>query len=180
MKKEVKNQNITVKDISVEDDNHYIIEGNILSHNSYIPTNIISGGQGAQYSSSQIIELSKRVEKEDKEQVGVILKAKMYKSRLTREGRGVEILLNFSKGLDRYYGLLELALKYGIFKNVSTRIELPDGSKVFGKTIREHPEKYFTLDILKQLDECAHREFKYGKNDEENIELEIDTEAAEA
>ena len=54
---------------------------------------------------------------------------------------------------DRYYGLLELALKYGIFKSVSTRIELPDGTKTFGKTINNQPEKFFTEEVMAQLDE---------------------------
>ena len=72
------------------------------------------------------------------------------------------MLLTYSKGLDRHYGLLELAEKYGIFKKVSTRYELPSGDKVFGKNINEDPEKYFTEDVLKQLDEAAAKEYKYG------------------
>jgi len=57
---------------------------------------------------------------------------------------------------------LELALKYGIFKSVSTRIELPDGTKTFGKTINNDPEKFFTEDVMRQLDSAAGQEFKYG------------------
>ena len=55
-----------------------------------------------------------------------------------------------------------LALKYNIFKQVSTRIELPDGSKTFGKTINNDPTKYFTKDILEKLDAVCGKEFKYG------------------
>ena len=74
----------------------------------------------------------------------------------------VDVRLTYDKGLDKYYGLLDLAIKYDIFKSVSTRIELTDGSKTFGKTINNEPEKYFTEDIMKQLDEAAQKEFKYG------------------
>ena len=84
----------------------------------------------------------------------------------------VDVRLTYDKGLDKYYGLLDLALKYGIFKNVSTRIELPDGSKTFGKTINNNPEKYFTEDIMKQLDECAEKEFKYGNQEEVQVSSE--------
>ena len=70
--------------------------------------------------------------------------------------------LTYDKGLDRHYGLLDLALKYGIFKSISTRIELPDGTKQYAKTINNDPTKYFTEDIMRQLDECAMKEFKYG------------------
>ena len=66
-----------------------------------------------------------------------------------------------------------MALKYGIFKNVSTRIELPDGSKTFGKTINNKVlEKFFTEDIMKQLDECAMKEFKYGNQEEVPVRTE--------
>jgi len=82
---------------------------------------------------------------------------------LTIEHKQVDVRLMYERGLDRYYGLLELALKHGIFKSVSTRIELPDGTKTFGKTINNEPEKYFTEEIMQQLDECAKKEFKYGK-----------------
>ena len=84
----------------------------------------------------------------------------------------VDVRLTYDKGLDKYYGLLDLALKYGIFKNVSTRIELPDGSKTFGKTINNNPEKYFTEDIMKQLDEYAEKEFKYGNQEEVSVRTE--------
>ena len=67
--------------------------------------------------------------------------------------------------MDRYYGLLDLALKHNIFKQVSTRIELPDGSKTFGKTINNDPTKYFTDEILQKLDDVCSREFKYGETD---------------
>ena len=63
----------------------------------------------------------------------------------------VDVRLTYDRGLDRYYGLLDLAVKYGIFKQVSTRIELPDGTKQYAKTINNNPEKFFTEDIMKQL-----------------------------
>jgi hypothetical protein len=78
----------------------------------------------------------------------------------------VETRLNYTSGLSRYYGLTEFAIKYGIFKKVSTRVELPDGSKVFEKNIDDEPEKYFTKDILDKLDAQIQKEFKYGKGSE--------------
>ena len=74
----------------------------------------------------------------------------------------VDVRLSYEKGLDRYYGLLDLALKHGIFKQVSTRIELPDGTKQYAKTINNEPQKYFTEDIMKQLNEASEKEFSYG------------------
>ena len=74
----------------------------------------------------------------------------------------VDVRLSYTKGLDRYYGLLDLAEKYDIIKKVSTRYELPDGSKQFGKTINEDPEKYFTEEIMGKLEVAALKEFSYG------------------
>ena len=74
----------------------------------------------------------------------------------------VDVRLTYNKGLDRYYGLLELAEKYNVFKKISTRYELPDGSKQYGKTILNDPKKYFTKDVMDILEECAKKEFRYG------------------
>ena len=60
-------------------------------------------------------------------------------------------------------------MKHNIFKQVSTRIELPDGSKTFGKTINNDPTKYFTKEILEQLNNACEKEFKYGDIVEEQI-----------
>ena len=58
-------------------------------------------------------------------------------------------------------------MKHGIFKSLSTRVDLPDGTKTFGKTINNSPENYFTPDILEQLDAVCAKEFKYGDHIEE-------------
>ena len=125
-------------------------------------TKEMGGGSGLKYAASSIVFLSKKKEKDGTEVIGNIVHCKNHKSRLTIENKMVDVRLTYDKGLDKYYGLLELAIKYDIFKSVSTRIELPDGSKTFGKTINNEPEKYFTEDIMKQLDEAAQKEFKYG------------------
>jgi len=134
---------------------------------SMFPTKEMGGGSGLKYAASSIVYLSKKKEKDGTEVIGNIVHCKNHKSRITVENKMVDVRLTYDKGLDKYYGLLDLALKYGIFKNVSTRIELPDGSKTFGKTINNNPKKFFTEDIMKQLDECATKEFKYGNQEKE-------------
>ena len=130
---------------------------------SLFPTKEMGGVSGLKYAASSIIYLSKKKEKDGTEVIGNIVHCKNHKSRLTIENKMVDVRLTYDKGLDKYYGLLELAVKYDIFKSVSTRIELPDGSKQYGKTIMNDPEKYFTEDVMKQLDEAAQKEFKYGQ-----------------
>jgi RecA/RadA recombinase len=129
---------------------------------AYMPTKEMGGGSGLKYASSTIIYLSRKKDKEGTEVVGSIIHCKTHKSRLTKENSLVDVRLSFSKGLDRYYGLLDLAIKHGVFKQISTRIELPDGTKQYAKTIYNDPKKYFTEDVMKQLDAAAEKEFSYG------------------
>lgn len=129
---------------------------------AYMPTKEMGGGSGLKYAASTIIYLSKKKDKEGTEVVGNIIHCKTQKSRLSKENMMVDVRLRYDSGLDKYYGLLDLATKYGIFKQVSTRIELPDGTKQYAKSIYADPEKYFTDDILKQIDEAASKEYSYG------------------
>ena len=129
---------------------------------SMFPTKEMGGGSGLKYAASSIVYLSKKKEKDGTEVIGNIIHCKNHKSRLTQENKMVDVRLTYNKGLDKYYGLLDLALKYGMFKQVSTRIELPDGSKQYAKTINNEPEKFFTQDIMDLLNEAASKEFKYG------------------
>ena len=131
-------------------------------------TKEMGGGSGLKYAASSIIYLSKRKEKDGTEVVGNIIHCKNHKSRLTKENKVVDVRLTYDKGLDKYYGLLELAEKYEIFKKVSTRFEMPDGSKQFGKEILSHPTKYFTEDIMHKLDLACETEFKYGGSSNES------------
>ena len=129
---------------------------------SMFPQKEMGGGSGLKYAASQIIYLSKKKEKVGTEIVGNIIHCKTYKSRLTKENQMVDVRLSYTKGVDRHYGLLDLAEKHDIISKVSTRYELPDGSKIFGKQINEDPEKYFTEEIMSKLEDAAHKEFSYG------------------
>ena len=129
---------------------------------SMFPQKEMGGGSGLKYAASNIVYLSKRKEKDGKEIIGNVIHCKNYKSRLTKENAMIDVRLTYDKGLDQHYGLLDLAVKYGIFKSVSTRIELPDGSKQYAKTINNEPDKFFTKDVLTQIDEAAKKEFLYG------------------
>jgi hypothetical protein len=144
---------------------------------TYVPTKKMSGGSGLDYAASTILFLSKKKDREKDGTVsGAIITATLQKARLTIENKKVETLLNYASGLDPYYGLLPLAEKFGIFKKVSTRYELPSGEKVFENAILSNPEKYFTKEILAKIDEKCEEEFLYGtdmeidENEEKTLE----------
>jgi RecA/RadA recombinase len=131
---------------------------------SYVPTKEMGGGSGLKYAASTIIYLSKKKEKDGKEVIGNIIKAKTHKSRLSKENKTVEIRLFYdSRGLDRYYGLLELGEIGGLWKNVAGRYEI-GGKKIYAKQILSDPDTYFTDQVMQALDEIAKKEFSYGEN----------------
>ena len=84
------------------------------------------------------------------------------RDRLTKEGSKVETRLYFDeRGLDKYYGLLELGEQYGVFERKGNRIIVGD-STVYPSAILKDPETYFTTEIMDKLDESASKEFGYG------------------
>ena len=129
---------------------------------AYVPTKEMGGGSGLKYAASTIIYLTKKKEKDGKEIVGNIIKAKTAKSRLSKENKQVEIRLYYDeRGLDRHYGLLELGEIGGLWKNVAGRYEI-GGKKLYAKQILADPDTYFTPEVLQALDETAQKEFSYG------------------
>ena len=129
---------------------------------SYVPTKEMGGGSGLKYAASTIIYLTKKKEKDGKDVIGNIIKAKTHKSRLSKENKEVQVRLYYDdRGLDRYYGLLELGEIGGIWKNVAGRYEI-NGKKVYGKQILANPDEYFTPEVMQALDEIAQKEFSYG------------------
>jgi len=138
---------------------------------SMYPTKELAGGSGLKYSADSIVFLSKRKEKVGTDVIGNVIHCRNYKSRLTKENKMVDVILRYDTGLDRYYGLIELATKYEIFKSVSNLIELPDGKKKYAKVILKDPEQYFTKDILDQIDEACQNEFLYGSTVKEGADV---------
>jgi len=134
---------------------------------SYVPMKEMGGGSGLKYAASTIIFLSKTKEKDGTEVIGNIIKCRAQKSRFTKENSLVETRLYYDKGLDPYYGLLELGEKYNIFTKSGGRYEI-NGTKYYAKSILSDPTKFFTEDVMEQLDWAAKEEFKYGVIGEEN------------
>ena len=143
---------------------------------SYIPTKEMGGGTGLKYAASTIAYLGKKKERDGTEIVGNIIKVKMFKSRLSKENKTVEVLLRYDTGLDRYYGMVDAAIEAGVWNKSANRVETPQG-KVYPKAIYKEPEKYFTDDVMMVIDQWAKNEFSYGMvNDREDDTVESDSE----
>lgn len=144
---------------------------------SLFPTQEMSGGGGLKYSSDVICFLSKKKDKDGTEVIGNLITVKLIKSRLTKENSHIEVKLDYKKGLDRYHGLLPIALKYGIFTKLAKGIDIA-GKRVYEKQLNESPETYYTTEVLEQIEEACKKEFLYGNysSDTPVIKQEVETE----
>jgi len=130
---------------------------------SMYPTKAMGGGGGLRYAASTIVFLSKRKEKDGKDVIGNIIHCKTDKSRLSKENQMVDVRLFYDKrGLERYFGLLELGELGGLWKNVAGRYDMGDGKKIYAKQILANPETYFTEEVMLKLDQVAKETYSYG------------------
>jgi RecA/RadA recombinase len=137
---------------------------------SYVPTRVQSGGEGGVYGADNIIFLkkSKDKDKETKEVTGVLITCTNQKSRLTIENREVQVVLDYQNGLQRFSGLLDLAIKYGLVKQDGKhQLVVPTGVKTFKKDLEAEPEKFFdNKEFLDAIDAACKVEFTYGASKE--------------
>lgn len=123
----------------------------------------MGGGSGPKYNASSVAFLSTSKAKDaDKNVTGSIIKVHLKKSRFTREETKVVTLLDFTKGLNAYYGLTEFGLSEGIFTKDGNKVVLSNGMTAFESTINANPEKYFTEDVMALLEITCRKAFSFG------------------
>jgi len=143
---------------------------------SYIPMKEMGGGSGLKYAASTIVYLGKKKERDsNKDIIGNIIKCTTFKSRLSKENQKAEVLLTYDKGLDKYYGMIELAIEAGLFEKKGSRIQAGEKS-VYAKQILADPEQYFTPEIMDVLDKFAQEKYSYGTTGSEMASEDIITE----
>lgn len=91
-----------VADISVAEVEHYILENGIVSHNT-----------GQYYAADNIYIVGRQQNKEGADVSGYNFVLNVEKSRYVREKMKVPITVSFETGVNRWSGLLELALDTG-------------------------------------------------------------------
>lgn len=90
----------------------------VYSEIGMFPKTIMGGGTGGTYSATNIFFISKSQEKDkDAKLGGFTFKIKIEKSRYVKEQSIIPITVNFKGGINRYTGLLDIALELGhVFK----------------------------------------------------------------
>lgn len=91
-----------VYDISVADNQQYVLENGVISHNT-----------GSYYGADNIWILGRQQEKDGTELTGYNFIINVEKSRYVKEKSKIPISLSFEGGINRWSGLLDLAVEAG-------------------------------------------------------------------
>lgn len=142
-----------VYDISVQDVQHYILENGVVTHNT-----------GLIYSATQAFIIGKSQEKDGTELAGWNFTLNVEKSRHVKEKSKLTFTVTFDGGVQKYSGLLPLALESGhIIKPKNgwyQRVDMETG-EVIEKSYRE--KQLTTKEFWQPILDCP--KFKqYTKN----------------
>ena len=146
------------------------------------------GGKSCVYLPSVTVQLARKPVKDDggktvdgelavgqKKYSGIIIRALTRKNRFIKQYLEGEIYLSFSSGLDRYYGLVDLAVGVGAVVQTGATYQLEDGTKLgYYKNWRKD-KKLWEETILPKVEERIKNEWSYSnKVEEAPEELELD------
>jgi len=144
----------------------------------------IAGGKSIKYLPSVVLQLARKPMKDDKGKTvdeelaagqknysGVVLRALTVKNRLIRQYLEFETYLSFSSGLDKYYGLLDLAVGMNIIQQNGATYSLGDKKLGYYKSWRKNIELWEN-EILPKIEELIKSEWKYSSVKNEDIELD--------
>lgn len=132
------------------------------------------GGKSVTYLPSVTVQLARKPEKSDEGKTmdgtltvgqrnypGAILRALTVKNRFIQQYLQVEMYLSFQTGLDKYYGLFDLAVGFGIVKQNGSTYTLANGEKLgYYKNFRKD-EKFWDT-ILPELEKSIKEKWSYG------------------
>ncbi len=139
------------------------------------------GGKSIVYLPSVTIQLARKPVKSDggktmdaetavgqKNYAGIIIRALTRKNRFIKQYLQGEMFLSFHTGLDRYYGLLDLAVGVGAVIQTGSTYQLPDGKKIgYYKNFRKDKELWENT-ILPVVEEKIKTEWAYSGGEEED------------
>ena len=144
------------------------------------------GGKACVYLPSVTVQLARKPMKSDggkttdsdlavgqKSYAGIIIRALTRKNRFIKQYLEGEMYLSFASGLDRYYGLLDLAVGLGVVIQNGSTYALEDGTKLgYYKTWRAD-SKLWEETILPKVEERIKKEWSYSNLEGETPEEDI-------
>jgi len=149
-----------------------------------------SGGSGPIYMASLLVQLASRSEKQDdkndndkmlpeaKNYSGVTLRALTVKNRFVPPYLEAEMYLNFLTGLDKYGGILGMAVNHGVIIQTGSTYTLPDGTKLGYFSKFKDDTNFWDNKIIPQIEKIIKEKYKYG-NSSTNASIENDDELSD-
>tara|TARA_R110002050_G_scaffold176130_1_gene308940 strand:- start:1920 stop:3074 length:1155 start_codon:yes stop_codon:yes gene_type:complete len=145
------------------------------------------GGKSIIYLPSVTIQLARKPMKSDggktmdaetavgqKNYAGILIRALTRKNRFIKQYLQGEMFLSFHTGLDRYYGLLDLAVGVGAVIQTGSTYQLPDGKKIgYYKNFRKDIDLWENT-ILPVLEERIKTEWAYSGGEEGDVPDEVE------
>lgn len=139
------------------------------------------GGTATVYLPSVTIQLARKPVKEDKNTdgklaalqksySGVILRALTVKNRFIKQYLQGEMYLSFERGLNKYYGLLDLAVGLGAVIQTGATYRLPDDTKLGYYSKWKDDKELWDNSIVPVIEEKIKQEWKYGNKSNEEVE----------
>ena len=138
------------------------------------------GGKSCVYLPSVTIQLARKPVKSDggktmdgetavaqKNYAGIIIRALTRKNRFIKQYLEGEMYLSFASGLDRYYGMIDLAVGVGAVIQTGSTYQLPDGKKLgYYKNWRKDKELWENI-ILPVVEDRIGKVWSYSNEEEE-------------
>jgi len=152
---------LTLKDIPMVVVNHIYMTQEMYSKP------VVSGGTGIYYSADNIWIIGRQQDKDDKELLGYHFMINIEKSRYVKEKSKIPITVNFDSGINRWSGLLDLAIEGGYIikpKNgwyARMNKETGELSKNY-RASEMHDNSEFWKDLLKNTDFPSWIKNKYS------------------
>lgn len=141
------------------------------------------GGKAVVYLPSVTVQLARKPLKDDggktvgnsalavgqKSYSGIIIRALTRKNRFIKQYLEIEMYLSFASGLDRYYGLLDLAVGMGVIIQSGSTYSLADGTKLgYAKSWRSNKELWEKT-IIPGIEGKIKAEWSYGNKENDEI-----------
>lgn len=150
------------------------------------------GGKAAVYLPSVTVQLARKLIKDaDNKQVsdklsasqknysGVVIRALTVKNRFIKQYLEGEFYLSFSKGLDKYYGLLDIMKGMGIVDNSGSSYTDWEGNKLGYYKVWSKDIDLWENKLLPELEKRIKEHWAYGSAPEEDNLVELEEEEDE-
>lgn len=147
------------------------------------------GGKSCVYLPSVTIQLARKPVKSDggktmdgetavaqKNYAGIIIRALTRKNRFIKQYLEGEMYLSFASGLDRYYGLIDLAVGVGAVIQTGATYQLPDGKKIgYYKNFRKDKDLWENT-ILPVVEDRIGKIWSYSNEEYDDVPDEVEEE----